>query len=70
MQSNFEINTRDDGAVEVVVRPSGARPFRLVGFASTGSAEDWVRMRVAREDPHVGDPPPPGDRLGQGPRFY
>ena len=50
MQANYEINTRDDGAVEVVVRPLAARPFRLVGFASKGSAEDWVRTRVARED--------------------
>ena len=53
MHSNFEINTRDDGAVEVVVRPEGARSFRLVGFASAHSAEDWVRTRVAREDRHL-----------------
>ncbi len=50
MQANFEINTRDNGEVEVVVRPAGARPFRLIGFESRGSAEDWVRTRVARED--------------------
>jgi len=50
VQSRFEINTRDDGAVEVVVRPSGARPIRLVGFASQRSAEDWIRMRAAQED--------------------
>jgi hypothetical protein len=50
VQSRFEINTRDDGAVEVVVRPLGARPIRLVGFASQRSAEDWIRMRAAQED--------------------
>ncbi len=50
MQASYEINTRDDGAVEVVVRPLGARTFRLVGFASRGSAEEWVRNRVERED--------------------
>ena len=53
LQSNYEINTRDDGEVEVVVRPSGARSFRLVGFASETSAEDWVRNRVKREDRHL-----------------
>ncbi len=53
MHSNYEISTRDDGAVEVVVRPSGGRPFRLVGFASERSAQDWVRARVAREDRHL-----------------
>ncbi len=53
MHSNYEISTRADGAVEVVVRPSGARPFRLVGFASESSAQDWVRARVAREDRHL-----------------
>ncbi len=53
MNSNYEISTRDDGAVEVVVRPAGARPFRLVGFVSESSAQDWVRARVAREDRHL-----------------
>ena len=53
MNSNFEISTRDDGAVEVVVRPAGARAFRLVGFASQTSAEEWVRARVAREERHL-----------------
>ena len=64
MQASFEINTRDNGKVEVVVRPAGARPFRLVGFESKGSAEDWVRTRVAREDRRL--PPAPGDK----PRLY
>jgi hypothetical protein len=50
VNSQFEINTRDDGAVEVVVTPSGARPIRLVGFASQSSAQDWIRTRVERED--------------------
>ena len=59
MQANYEINTRDDGAVEVVVRPLGARTFRLVGFASRGSAEDWVRTRVEREDRRL--PPVSGE---------
>jgi hypothetical protein len=63
VQSNFEINTRDDGEVEVVVRPSGARPIRLVGFASQRSAEEWVRTRVAREDRHLAAPPAAGPRL-------
>ncbi len=58
MQSCFEIKTREDGAVEVVVRPSGARTFRLVGFASERSAEDWIRMRVACEDRRLTGPPP------------
>ena len=53
VNSNYEISTRDDGAVEVVVRPAGARPFRLVGFVSESSAQDWVRARVAREDRHL-----------------
>ena len=56
MQSIFEIKTRDDGEVEVVVQPSGARPIRLVGFASQRSAEDWVRTRVARQDRHLPEP--------------
>jgi hypothetical protein len=58
VQSYFEIKTREDGAVEVVVRPSGARPFRLVGFASERSAEEWVRTRVACEDRRLSSPPP------------
>ena len=53
MQSSFEIKTRDDGEVEVVVRPSGARSITLVGFASQRSAEDWIRTRVSREDRHL-----------------
>ena len=63
MQSSFEIKTRDDGEVEVVVRPTGARPIHLVGFASQRSAEDWIRTRVAREDPHLPDPLRPEPRL-------
>ncbi len=63
MQSNFEIKTREDGAVEVVVRPLGARTFRLVGFASERSAEDWIRTRVACEDRRLTEPPP---GAGQG----
>lgn len=53
MQANFEVHTRENGEVEVVVRPAAARPFRLVGFSSQRSAEDWVRTRVAREDRHI-----------------
>ena len=64
MQANFEINTRDNGEVEVVVRPAGARAFRLIGFESKGSAEDWVRTRVAREDRRL----PPA--AGQGSSLY
>ena len=56
LQSNFEINTRDDGEVEVVVRPLGARSFRLVGFASKRSAADWIRSRVSREERHLPAP--------------
>jgi hypothetical protein len=66
VNSNFEINTRDDGAVEVVVRPDGARPFRLVGFASETSAQDWVQTRVAREDRHL----PPAAVMDEGRRLY
>ncbi len=64
MQSSFEIRTRDDGEVEVVVRPSGARPIRLVGFASQRSAEDWIRTRVEREDRHL------APAAGAEPRLY
>ena len=64
MQSNFEIKTREDGEVEVVVHPTGARPIRLVGFASQRSAEDWIRTRVAREDRRLPDP------SGAEPRLY
>ena len=64
MQASFEINTRDDGSVEVVVRPTGARPIRLVGFASERSAKDWVKARVAREERHL--PPAGSDQ----PRLY
>jgi hypothetical protein len=60
LQSNYEINTRDDGEVEVVVRPSGARSFRLVGFESERSAQDWVKTRVAREERHLPAPPTDG----------
>ena len=63
MHSSFEIKTREDGEVEVVVHPSGARPIRLVGFASPRSAEDWIRTRVAREDRRLPDPPGAGLRL-------
>jgi hypothetical protein len=63
VQSSFEINTRDDGEVEVVVRPSGARPVTLVGFASQRSAEDWIRTRVAREDRRLAEPPGDAPRL-------
>ncbi len=61
MQSSFEISTREDGAIEVVVRPEGGRSFRLVGFASERSAQDWVSARVAREDrrlPPLAQTPP------------
>jgi hypothetical protein len=64
VNSLFEINTRDDGAVEVVVIPSGARPIRLVGFASERSAEEWIRTRVEREDRSL----PP--LVADGPRLY
>jgi hypothetical protein len=66
LQSNYEINTRDDGEVEVVVRPSGARSFRLVGFASERSAKDWIRTRVAREDRHL----PPVSKTAGDPGLY
>ncbi len=63
MQSSFEIKTREDGEVEVVVRPSGARSITLVGFASQRSAEEWIRTRVAREDRHLPGPSEEGLRL-------
>ena len=66
LQSNYEINTRDDGEVVVVVRPSGARPFSLVGFSSHLSAEDWIRTRVAREERHL----PPVSTNGGDPGLY
>ncbi len=66
MHSNYEISTRDDGAVEVVVRPAGARPFRLVGFVSESSAQDWVRARVAREECHL----PPAAVTREQARLY
>ena len=65
MQSYFEIKTREDGAVEVVVRPSGAQPFRLVGFESERSAEEWVRTRVACEDRRLSGPPPNADERAE-----
>jgi len=69
VQSSFEINTRDDGEVEVVIRPTGARPIRLVGFASQRSAEDWIRTRVAREDRHLAQPAKI-EPTGPDPRFH
>ncbi len=66
MNSNYEISTRDNGAVEVVVRPAGGRPFRLVGFVSETSAQDWVRARIAREDRHL----PPVTVTQEPARFY
>ena len=66
VHSNYEISTRDNGAVEVVVRPAGARPFRLVGFVSETSAQDWVRARIAREDRHL----PPAAVTQEQARLY
>ena len=67
MHSSYEIKARDDGAVEVVVHPLDARPFRLVGFASAGSAEDWVRTRVAREHRRL---PPAAPVEGEAPQLH